>query len=583
MTTALRARKANTSTTGAILAADVGSAHTRVMLFDVVENAYRLTARAQVLTTANAPIGDVGVGLRRALDEMTSQTGRYFMDAENNLLLRGTRDGSGARSFLATASAGRPMRVMLVGLTPDLSLASAVKVLRGTYAEVVETLSLDDLRSAETQLNMILRREPDVIFIVGGTNGGAVAPVYNLLQTVRYAVLLAPDPKPTVLYAGNESLHQDVVETLSGECRLFLARNVRPNLTMEVLEPAVLELAIAYGEYRAAGVGGFEELKDLSDVGVLPTAQAVGNVLRLLGEQPENPNGALYLDVGSAMTTVIAGFKGRVHTAIRPDLGIGASISEAVRAIGVANLNRWLGTELTSTAFTDIALNRLLHPATIPQTRREMDVDFAFAREALRQTVIAARPEWGIGGDVLVAGMPIIAGGGVLAMGDNPHLGALLILDALGAVGVFPLRLDPYGVMPALGAMAYTDTAAAVQLLDSNALLSGTAICPDGRPTGGTAMEILIKYANGREVNRAIPAGAVRVIALPVGQKAKITVKLSRGLTLDGRRRVTFETEGGVLGLICDGRGRPLTLPRDDTKREALLSAWYNGVAQAMG
>lgn len=96
-------------------------------------------------------------------------------------------------------------------------------------------------------------------------------------------------------------------------------------------------------------------------------------------------------------------------------------------------------------------------------------------------------------------------------------------------------------------------------------------------------MEILIKYANGREVNRAIPAGAVRVIALPVGQKAKITVKLSRGLTLDGRRRVTFETEGGVLGLICDGRGRPLTLPRDDTKREALLSAWYNGVAQAMG
>jgi hypothetical protein len=41
---------------------------------------------------------------------------------------------------------------------------------------------------------------------------------------------------------------------------------------------------------------------------------------------------------------------------------------------------------------------------------------------------------------------------------------------------------------------------------------------------------------------------------------------------------VTREAQGGVVGLLLDGRGRPLQLPKDDTARVAALTKWFNAV-----
>jgi hypothetical protein len=41
---------------------------------------------------------------------------------------------------------------------------------------------------------------------------------------------------------------------------------------------------------------------------------------------------------------------------------------------------------------------------------------------------------------------------------------------------------------------------------------------------------------------------------------------------------VTREVQGGVVGLLLDGRGRPLQLPADQQARVATLTKWFTAV-----
>jgi N-acetylglucosamine kinase-like BadF-type ATPase len=59
-----------------LLAVDVGGANTRAALFDVVEGEYRFVAAGSAPSTAEAPFRDVGEGVRNAIIELQSVTGR---------------------------------------------------------------------------------------------------------------------------------------------------------------------------------------------------------------------------------------------------------------------------------------------------------------------------------------------------------------------------------------------------------------------------------------------------------------------------------------------------------------------------
>jgi uncharacterized protein (TIGR01319 family) len=562
-------------TAGTILAADIGSVHTRVILVDLVDGQYRLIARAETLTTAAPPVNDVSVGLRRALAQMSAQIGRTFVNQSDELLI-GKR-GRIAR-FMTTASGGRPMKVVLVGLMSDVSIASGQRALASAYAELVDTLSLADIRTTEEQVNAILRKAPDLILIVGGTNDGASESIVELLKTARLAAILAPGNKPAVLYAGNEALKPLVRELFGKEVSLYIADNVRPALAKEVYEPVQLELGLFYGGYRAAGVGGFEEIQHLSELGVLPTSQSYGNVIRYLGQLPGAGLGVICVDVGSSAVTVTASVNKQLHVTIRPDLGVGHSAVSGVKAVGAKNIQRWLSFDASESDILDYAWNKTLRPSTVPETAQELEIEYAIARELIRSAVESSRAGWqGVPrSDILPAMRPIIGAGSILAQPINPGIGALLMLDALQPVGVVDLKLDPYGLIAGLGGIAYIDPLAVVQVLESGGLVNlGTAITPTGRAGSSTAMEVTVKYASGRTVETKIATGTLKTVPLPSGQKAQVTIKLGRGLRLNGKSRLVLTLEGGAAGLIFDGRGRPIVLPRDMAKRAVLLPQWY--------
>jgi len=561
-----------------LLIADIGNVHTRLVLLDLVEGQYRLIATSRARTTAAPPLSNVSLGVEHAADAMAHQIGRGLLSLEaDQMFIMPEAGGHGVDEFLATSSAGRPMKVFLVGLTPEISIASGRRALAGTYVTVTDTLSTDDLRSEEQKINAILRDEPDLILIVGGTDEGADDILIDLVKTIQQALLLLTRGKmPVVLFAGNRALKREVDELLSPVTEVYMARNVRPTLADEQVFPAQIELSLVYDDYRTKSPGGFVEIGRHSQVGVVPTVQGLISAVRYLSHLPQKGIGPLVADIGSANSALVAGVDREPRFTIRTDLGMGHSMVSALEAITPQNVLRWVPFDVEIDDLWDYAHNKQLRPSTVPGTAEELMLEQAFAREILRLLVAEARADWGLGhGDLLPAFRPIIAAGSILTQAQHPGIAALLLLDALQPVGITELQIDPYNLLSSLGVVAYLKPLITVQALEAPGLVSlGTAFSPQGRVRyGQDVMYVQARLADGQVLNHTVRGGEIWMVPALPGDPVEVAVRLRGGLTISGRRRFKLRVTAGAAGVIFDGRGRPLVMPRP-RDRAARFMQW---------
>ena len=199
-----------------ILAVDVGSVSTRASLFDVVDGHFRLVASGRAPSTVNAPLFDISEGVRMALDQVRAVTGRKLLDETDLLIMPVTNQGSGVDSFVATASAGPKVRTVLVGLMPGVSTESALRLADSTYLNLVGVIDLLDSRRESEKIDLILSSRPDLILIVGGTDGGAQDSVLQLVEFVAVASeLFSPNQRPRIVYAGNATWARQLLTALA--------------------------------------------------------------------------------------------------------------------------------------------------------------------------------------------------------------------------------------------------------------------------------------------------------------------------------------------------------------------------------
>src|ERR1700690_4613960 len=122
-----------------LLAVNIGAATTRAVMFDVVEGEYRLLASASAPSTAEAPFLDVSEGVRNAIHELQTVTGRTLLNADRHLITPSQPDGTGVDAFVSTLSAGPALKTAVVGLLEEVSLESALRLAEMTYTRIVDT------------------------------------------------------------------------------------------------------------------------------------------------------------------------------------------------------------------------------------------------------------------------------------------------------------------------------------------------------------------------------------------------------------------------------------------------------------
>jgi len=576
------------STAGSILAVDFGNVSTRALLIELVEGNYSLVAHATEPTTARFPGNDVGIGLARVARQLGFMTGRTFVGQDGRLIMPEGADRSGVDQFVATASIGRPLRTVIVGLEPEYSVISAIRAAAGTYVDILATLTLEDGHSREAMLNKIVLARPDLIFIVGGTDFGAAEPVLELARTVRLAARVMRGQVPQILFAGNQKLQDAILRLFEGTADVYFAGNVRPLADREQLESAQLELTLAYNTFSNQRDMGFRSVSRLTRLGVLPNAQSYHMVAEYLGKLSRTGGGVLAFDIGAATSTMAAYVDHHVSSSIRTDIGLGTSARSLVDVAGMDAIRRWLPFAGDADEVIAYALNKSRRPTLIPDGLRALYLEHALLRAALASLLAAARPAWTPDStfDDRTAPLPlferIIGAGAAFANTGRAGMTAMLMLDALQPRGVTRLQVDSAALIPALGPLARVNPEAAVQLLDGSAIEDlGLVVNLSGVPRAGRAVaKVTVRLENGTVEKHEVTGGSLWVYELAQGAQAEITVRAARGLSIGGKRSVRIRVTGGTAGFIVDARGRPLALATDVRTLAAQLSTWY---AQATG
>lgn len=576
-----------------ILTADCGRATTTVVLIERVGEVYRLIAQAEVSSTYHAPWFDITLGVTDAIKQIEKQTGRRLLDHADSPIIPRSDVGEGTDIFVAVTSAAEPLRVSLVGLMSRLSLASARRAVMSTYAVVNYQLGSDDEpenRPVEARVKALQQAYSDLILLVGGIDGGATRPIVDLAQIVSMALrIMKPDTRPQVIYAGNSQLRTQIADILGSLTNFKSTDNLRPVPAQENLGMVQEDLSRFYMGRKVSQLPGAKILSDWSRNAILPAAKSFAQTVNYVG-QTYNVL-AMGVDVGSAATTIAAKRHDFYGNTTRADIGVGSNAPALLDQVDWENFRRWLPFEISQADFKNFVWNKGIFPQTVPQTYQDMWLELSLMREALRLVLTEAKQAWSrpetresdwFNWDLIIG-----VGRSLVRMVD-PTRATLVLLDGLEPAGICRLVLDTKSVTVMLGSLAGVHAEAAAQIVDEALQFSedspflnlGMVVAPIGVGRfGDTALRLRMTYSDGRQVDMRVPFGTIEVIPLLPNEEATLKINPSRHFSLDPQweqpgKEVNATVNGGLLGLIVDARGRPITLADNDEDRAQQLQDW---------
>ncbi|MBO09450.1 MAG: methylaspartate mutase [Planctomycetaceae bacterium] len=585
------------SSINVILATDCGSTTTKAILIEKVDGEYRQTYRGEAPTTVEEPAADVTMGVVNSVTEVGELAGRKLI-GDDGQVIRPASDGQGCDIYISTSSAGGGLQMMVAGVVREMTAASAKRAALGAGAIVMDTIATNDKRLPHEQIQRIRELRPDMILISGGTDGGTTQHVVQIAEMVAPA---KPQPRfgaeyrMPVIFAGNTDARDAITDTFDDSVELSLVDNLRPTMEQENLAPARDAIHDLFLEHVMAHAPGYDKLISWTDSPIMPTPGAVGNILQQIAEQ-RNVN-AVGVDIGGATTDVFSVFEGTFNRTVSANLGMSYSISNVCAEATLPSILQWVPLDMDERELRNRVKNKMIRPTTIPQTLESLLFEQAVAREALRlayeqhkdfaTTLKGVQQQRTVGdtfsqqasGQTIVNNMTLdllVASGGVLSHAPRMSQTAAMLVDAFQPEGITTLAKDSIFMMPHLGVLSQVHPEAAVQVFERDCLVYlGTCVAPAGIGKPGKPC---FKYQiTGDEIseNGQVLFGELKLLPLADGAKATATIEPAKGFDAgEGPgKRIEREIRGGTVGVLLDGRGRPLKLPKDrDACREAVMT-----------
>jgi uncharacterized protein (TIGR01319 family) len=588
-----------------ILATDVGSTTTKARLFKKMENGeYRFISSGEAPTTVEKPFEDVTVGLKNAIREIEELSGYKLLaeSTETSILMPFNGRDAGVDLYVSTSSAGGGLQMIVAGVVKTMTTESSERAALGAGAIIMDSLSIDDGIPLHKKIEKLRFLRPDMILLAGGTDGGTKTHVLEMAEVIR-----AAEPKPRfgvsyrlpVVFAGNKVAAPDVVSMLSEKFFVKVTENIRPVLEIENVEPARNIIHEIFMEHVMSHAPGYEKLVRLVSVPVMPTPAGEGKMMRTIAEA--YGINVLGVGLGGATTNIYSVYEGKFVRSVSANLGMSYSIGNVLKSAGVKNIVRWLPFEINESELYDRIGNKMIRPTTIPQTLEDLLIEHAIAREAIRlgfqHHKSLARELKGVHRERTISDVfeqevketyidmkkinMIIGTGGLLSHTPRRQQAALILIDAFQAEGVVRLTVDSAFMMPHLGVLSTVHPRAALDVLEKDCLVRlGTAVVFSGTSEKDKIIGKVQLKTESETYSLDVKYGELYCIPIGLNVKANLQAKPENDFDVGAGKgkTVTATLEGGVVGVIIDGRGRPLTLPEEADERKRLLLNWFRAI-----
>lgn len=414
-------RKLSDSMQRSTLLVDFGSTYTKGVVINLESES--IIAQSCSLSTVTT---DIREGLDILITELRGQASAKTINKSLKL---------------SSSSAAGGLRMVIVGLVPELTLEAGRRAAFNAGAKVVGSFC-GVLNSLD--IEQLLSLCPDIILLTGGTDGGNKDVIVENADILSGLPFMAP-----VIIAGNKNV-SDLCRNalLAGGHEAVITSNVMPRINTLNIDPAREAIRQVFID-RIAFAKGIGQVKEMIPL-MMPTPNAVlqGVSIAALGTQDEIGYGELLaVDVGGATTDIYSVASGAptmanvilhnslpepyVKRSVEGDLGIRHNAESILSLVGESRLT--YDADLEPQQSPQVAQYcQTLAPSYLAKDGFEMAVDRAMAMNAVRLAVNrhAGRLETsfvpGVGevyiqhGKDLRSTRLVIGTGGPIINSDNP-------------------------------------------------------------------------------------------------------------------------------------------------------------------
>lgn len=355
----------------AYLLIDFGSTYTKLTAVDI-ENE-EILAAAKDITTVES---NIMIGFNKAYDKL--------MDKLKNTEVEFVKK-------LACSSAAGGLKMVAIGLVPELTAEAAKRAALGAGARVLKVYSYE-LTSKE--INEIKNSNLDIILLAGGTDGG------NKECIIHNAWMLAKSGiKLPIVAAGNKSAADEIEEIFSkADLYYKITDNVMPKLNVLNVEPAREEIRKIFME-KIVEAKGMKKAESFINGILMPTPAAVLRAARVLSigsDKEEGIGDLIVVDIGGATTDIHSIADGEptkpgvtlrgleepfAKRTVEGDLGMRYSALSLWEASGTRKIQKYLK-DKTVDAY-ESCKHRSKNIDMIPSTEEEVRFDEAMAKVAV--------------------------------------------------------------------------------------------------------------------------------------------------------------------------------------------------------
>ncbi|MCD4707276.1 MAG: glutamate mutase L [Candidatus Sabulitectum sp.] len=355
-----------------ILASDVGSTTTKVVVFSLSGGSLTAIASVQEPTTVEPPFSDVTVGLFRAVSRLADSTGLVLIDGDSLCV-----------PYFTTSSAGGGLQMLVIGYTMADSLRIAESTAYGAGAVISGAFAMNTQGGRLNQIEKISRLNPDLVLMAGGTDGGAVSGPVSMAHLLNLA---APVPKYgtgslPLLFCGNIEARRYIGEALGSHFSMSTTENVVPGNFVINSRPAISAVQELFMEHVMEKAPGYPKLLDLVSGPVVPTPMGVSRMLKACSKKMGK--GAVMVDMGGATTDIFTVSKGKLQRTVAANIGMSFSMTNTLAEVGLPAVIRHIP-GVDGETVRGWAMGKSLFPATVSHSETADAIEAAVAVEGLR-------------------------------------------------------------------------------------------------------------------------------------------------------------------------------------------------------
>ncbi len=387
---------------GVHLLIDFGSTFTKVLAADT--DTEEVLGRAQAPSTVDR---DITIGLRNALDRLY---------AANPVVERVPIERR-----MACSSAAGGLRLIAVGLVPELTLEAARRAALGAGAKLVRSYGYELSPESVAEIEAT---PCDLILLAGGTDGGDKNVILNNAERLAASKVTA-----SFVVAGNRVVAGSVAQMLAAAGKhVEIAANVLPELNVLNVEPARAAIRETFIR-RVVHAKGLDKAQQYVGDILMPTPMATLKAARLVADGTEAEAG-----LGELMVVEIGGATTNVHTicdgspsqsdvllkglpepyakrTVEGDLGLRHNALTIVEVAGLQRIAEAFASidnhSSSKPDFQAYAAKVSSDPSLVPQSAEQFSIEAALARAAVDLAVgrhagsLEETPSW-LGGTVRI-------------------------------------------------------------------------------------------------------------------------------------------------------------------------------------